>query len=123
MRTIARFNKHVTNPAAMGLAAHLPSMAVIEHNGRKSGKSYQTPVTAFVEDGVLSVVLNYGTESDWVRNVLSAGSAVVVHQGKRYKLTAPRVIPIDSPDLPPGVRAIRVPAWSALHGTLTLTPV
>jgi deazaflavin-dependent oxidoreductase (nitroreductase family) len=44
-------------------------MALIEHNGRKSGRSYQPPVMAFVDGGEPSVVLNYGTESDWVRNV------------------------------------------------------
>jgi len=51
-------------------------MAVVEHRGRQSGKTYLTPVMAFVEDGGVSVVLNYGTKSDWVRNVESAGSAV-----------------------------------------------
>jgi deazaflavin-dependent oxidoreductase (nitroreductase family) len=95
-------------------------MAVIEHRGRKSGNSYQTPVMAFVEDGSVSVVLNYGAKSDWVRNVEAAGSATVVHQRKRYKLTDPRVVPIDSPELPPGVRSVGVSSRSALHGTLTL---
>ena len=90
MRYDPRVNKHVTNPVQKLWAPRLRHMAVIEHAGRKSGKSYQTPVMAFVEDGALSVVLNYGAQSDWVRNVQSAGYAVVVHQGKRYKLTAPR---------------------------------
>lgn len=118
MRTIARVNKHVTNPVQKLWAPRLRHMAVIEHAGRKSGNSYQTPVMAFVEDGALSVVLNYGAQSDWVRNVQSAGYAVVVYQGKRYKLTAPRVVPIDSPGLAPGVRAIGGPARTALHGIL-----
>jgi hypothetical protein len=67
MRTIARVNKHVTNPVQKLWAPRLRHMAVIEHAGRKSGKSYQTPVMAFVEDGALSVVLNYGPQSDWVQ--------------------------------------------------------
>jgi deazaflavin-dependent oxidoreductase (nitroreductase family) len=118
MRVIARFNKRATNPAAMGLASRLPYMAIIEHRGRRSGKSYQTPVMAFVEAGGLSVVLNYGMESDWVLNVQAAGSAEVVHRGQRYRLTDPRVIPIDSLDLPAAVRVVHTPAGSAFHGTL-----
>ncbi|WP_081661963.1 nitroreductase family deazaflavin-dependent oxidoreductase [Mycobacterium simiae] len=94
-------------------------MAIIEHTGRKSGKSYQTPVVAFVVGGTLSEVLNYGTKSDWVRNVESAGSAPVVHQGKRYELTSPRILPLDSAEPPPAVRVIRGPTRSALHATLT----
>jgi deazaflavin-dependent oxidoreductase (nitroreductase family) len=120
MRIIARFNRYVTNPVQRLWAPRLRYMAVIEHRGRKSGNSYQTPVMAFVEDGSVSVVLNYGAKSDWVRNVEAAGSAVVVHQRKRYKLTDPRVVPIDSPELPPGVRSVGVSSRSALHGTLTL---
>jgi deazaflavin-dependent oxidoreductase (nitroreductase family) len=119
MRVVARVNKRVTNPIVQQWAPRLSHMAVIEHNGRKSGKSYQTPVMAFVEDGKISVVLNYGSESDWVRNVQTAGSAVVVYRGQRYQLTGPRVIPIDSADLPPAVRVIRASARNALHGTLT----
>jgi deazaflavin-dependent oxidoreductase (nitroreductase family) len=121
LRILAEFNRYVTNPAAQKLLVpRLNHMAVIEHRGRKSGKNYQTPVMAFVENGGFSVVLNYGAEADWVRNVLEEGSAVVVHQSKRYKLSAPRVLPVDSPELPTGVRGVGVSERSALHGTLTL---
>lgn len=39
MRLIARFNKYVTNPLQRLWAPRLPYMAVIEHTGRKSGRS------------------------------------------------------------------------------------
>jgi hypothetical protein len=73
---------------------------------------------AFIESGRLSVVLNYGERCDWVRNVMAAGSAVVVNQGNRYTLSDPHVIPLDSPELPAGVQAINIPERRALHGTL-----
>lgn len=120
MRVIAKLNKRVTNPVQRLWAPRLPYMAVIEHTGRKSGNTYRTPVMAFVDGGALSVVLNYGATSDWVRNVQATGSAGVVHRGKHYRLTDPRVIPVDSLELPSGVRAIGTSARSALHGTLTL---
>ncbi len=93
MRVIAHFNKYVTNPLQRLWAPWLPYMAVIEHTGRKSGNPYRTPVMAFIDDKSVSVVLNYGEKSDWVRNVQAAGSAGVVHRGRRYQLTNPRIIP------------------------------
>jgi deazaflavin-dependent oxidoreductase (nitroreductase family) len=91
-------------------------MAVIEHRGRSSGKRYRTPVMAFVEDGEFIVVLNYGTQSDWFRNVEAAGSAEVLHRGKRFRLTQPRVIPVDSARLAAVLATGKT--RSALQGTL-----
>jgi hypothetical protein len=69
-----------------------------------------------VADGEFVVVLNYGTQSDWVRNVEAAGSAGVLHRGKRFRLTQPRVIPIESAGLAAAIATGK--AWSALQGTL-----
>jgi deazaflavin-dependent oxidoreductase (nitroreductase family) len=118
MRVLARLNRYVTNPVVMLVAPRVRHMAVIEHQGRKSGRSYETPVMAFVEDGRISVVLNYGAKSDWVRNLESAGSAFVVHRGSRYALSDPQVLPLDSPALPEAVRAVGVSARSVFHGTV-----
>lgn len=92
MRLVAHFNKYVTNPVQRLWASRVPYMAVIEHTGRKSGRSYRTPVMAFIGDGAMTVVPNYGKYSDWVRNVQAAGSAEVVHRGTRYQLTAPQIV-------------------------------
>jgi deazaflavin-dependent oxidoreductase (nitroreductase family) len=105
MRVIARINKYLTNPIQRRWAALLPYMAVIEHRGRVSQRVYRTPVMAFLDGGGLSVVLNYGEESDWVRNVQAAQSAVVLHRGKSYRLVSPRIVPAAS--------------RTELHGTLT----
>ncbi|MDT5080257.1 MAG: hypothetical protein QOJ80_4894 [Mycobacterium sp.] len=113
---MARFHKWVSNPVLRLWATRMPKMAVIEHRGRRSGKRYRTPVMAFVADGEFVVVLNYGTQSDWVRNVEAAGSAGVLHRGKRFRLTQPRVIPIESAGLAAAIATGK--AWSALQGTL-----
>ena len=96
MRMIARFNKFVTNPVLRLCAPHLRHMAVIEHRGRTSGRHYRTPVMAFVGDGHLCVVLNYGERSDWVLNVTAADSAEVVNRGTRYILRSPQILPMGS---------------------------
>lgn len=119
MRTIARFNKHVTNRVQRAWAPRLRHAAVIEHVGRKSGRCFQTPVMAFVEDGTVTVVLNYGVNSDWVRNVRAAGSAVVVHRGNRFRLSDPRLVSTGSADVPPAVRTGTATTRSALVATLS----
>jgi deazaflavin-dependent oxidoreductase (nitroreductase family) len=116
MRRLARFHKWVSNPVLRLWATRMPKMAVIEHRGRRSGKRYRTPVMAFVVDGEFVVVLNYGTQSDWVRNVEAAGWAGVLHRGKRFRLTHPRVVPIESAGLAAAIATGK--AWSALQGTL-----
>jgi hypothetical protein len=38
------------------------------------------------------IVLMYGSDSQWVRNVLAAGAADVLTQGRRIHLVGPEVI-------------------------------
>ena len=75
-----------------GCSRRAANMAVIDHIGRKSGRAYQTPVMVFVSDETLWVVLNHGSDSDWVQNVLSADGAWAVHRGRRHRLSGPRLI-------------------------------
>lgn len=46
-RTMARFNKIVTNRVATPFAQLLPGLAVVEHRGRRSGRVFRTPVLLF----------------------------------------------------------------------------
>jgi deazaflavin-dependent oxidoreductase (nitroreductase family) len=118
MRIVARVNKYVTNPAQRFLAPRLRYMAVIEHRGRKSGRRYRTPVMALVEDGTLTVVLNYGAQSDWVRNVEAAGRATVIHRNTRFQLTSPRILPTDSPEVIARVRGVGGASRHVMQGIL-----
>lgn len=117
-KALARFNKVVTNPIQRQWAPHLPPFAMIEHVGRKTGKKYSIPVLAFVERDKVTIILTYGRHTDWVRNVQAAGSFGLIRKDRHYRVTGPRVVPSDSPDL---ARAARIPALlfeSALLGTL-----
>ncbi|MCP2336210.1 nitroreductase family deazaflavin-dependent oxidoreductase [Actinomadura rupiterrae] len=117
MRAIARFNKYATNPVQRLWAPRLRNYAVIEHKGRKSGRVYETPVMVLIADDQVLVMLNYGPDADWVRNIQAAGTAVMVHRGKRYDLRDPRVLPADSPDLPAALRVSGAPDRTALIST------
>jgi deazaflavin-dependent oxidoreductase (nitroreductase family) len=90
---VRTFNKYVLNPAMLQLAGRKHWYAsVIRHTGRKSGRSYVTPVVADpVSDGFV-VPLPYGTGVDWVRNVLAAGRATITSTGSTYDVVAPEII-------------------------------
>ena len=86
------FNKHVLNPAMTLAGRKHWYAAVIRHTGRRSGKSFATPVVADrVADGFI-LPLPYGTGVDWLRNVLAAGRASVMVGGETFDVTGPEVI-------------------------------
>jgi len=65
---------------------------VITHVGRSSAKTYHTPLDAHpIEDGYIFILM-YGAGSDWVKNVLAAGTATLNVGSKEVELTTPRVI-------------------------------
>jgi deazaflavin-dependent oxidoreductase (nitroreductase family) len=90
-RTVARFNKRVNNPIQLSWAWLLPPWAVVIHRGRKSGREYRTPLVAFRSGDRLLVSVLYGSESDWVRNLLAAEGGEIVRLGRTYRLLEPRL--------------------------------
>lgn len=93
---LARFNRHVTNPIQRLWAGWLPSFAIIEHVGRRSGKAYRTPVNAFTTevDGKpgFAVLLTYGPDRDWLKNLVAAGDGHLQRLGKTVGIADPRVV-------------------------------
>jgi deazaflavin-dependent oxidoreductase (nitroreductase family) len=91
-RAFARFNRTVANPVMRLAAGRLPPFAIIRHRGRVTGRNYATPVLAFgTNDGLVFGVL-YGTNSDWVNNLLAAGRAKVKRRGEAHQYEQPRLI-------------------------------
>ena len=88
---IARFNRRFTNRLTLRVAGYLPGFAIVNHLGRKSGHAYHTPVNAFRTDDGYIIALTYGSQSDWVKNVLAAGSCELQTRGRRVCLTNPRI--------------------------------
>jgi deazaflavin-dependent oxidoreductase (nitroreductase family) len=81
---LARFNKYVTNPVQRLWAGWLPGMAVLEHVGRTSGKPYRTPLIVFGTADGIAVLLTYGPDRDWLKNVRAAGTAQLLRHGRRF---------------------------------------
>jgi deazaflavin-dependent oxidoreductase (nitroreductase family) len=73
------------------IAGHLPGFGIVGHVGRRSGKTYHTPVNVFRTDDGYIIALTYGAQSDWVKNVLAAGSCELQTRGRRARLRNPRI--------------------------------
>ena len=91
-RTLARFNRVVTNRVFSPLAGRVPPFALVEHIGRRSGRRYRTVLWAFPRDAGLVIILTYGPSSDWVQNVLAAGSCRVKWVGRWRQFSSPELI-------------------------------
>jgi len=96
---LARFNRHVTNPIQRLWAGWAPSFAIIEHVGRRSGTRYRTPVSAFgtTVDGKpgIAVLLTYGPDRDWLKNLTAAGGGKMRRNGRTFVITDPKVVTRD----------------------------
>jgi deazaflavin-dependent oxidoreductase (nitroreductase family) len=68
--------------------------SVVGHAGRKSGKSYRTPVRAVATDDGFAIALPYGSASDWVKNVLANGTATIEYPGDTHAVDQPRIVPL-----------------------------
>lgn len=91
-RRVAAFNKRVTNPAARAIAPWLPSLGTLEHVGRKSGKRYRTPLLVFETADGYAILIGYGLQTDWLKNVLAGGPTVLHKRGRAITLVDPRVV-------------------------------
>jgi deazaflavin-dependent oxidoreductase (nitroreductase family) len=106
-KAVARFNNRVTNHVSRPLAGHVPGFAVVTHVGRRSGRTYHTPVNMFRDGERYVFALTYGADSQWVENVMAAGSCEVRTQGKTVRLCEPRIFTDPDRRLVPGpVRAV-----------------
>jgi deazaflavin-dependent oxidoreductase (nitroreductase family) len=106
-KRVARVNRVVTNRVAGHVAGWLPGFGIVQHRGRRSGRPYRTPINVFrVSDGYVAA-LSYGTDTDWVKNVLADGGCELEVRRRRVRLTDPRVVHDETRhDMPLGVRQL-----------------
>ena len=91
-RWVAAFNLKVTNRLTAPFVTWLPGFGVITHVGRKSGSLFRTPVNVFRIPGGFLIALTYGPNSQWVQNVLAAGSAKLETRRTNYRLSTPTLV-------------------------------
>lgn len=78
-----------------------PLYGVIEHRGRRSGKTFRTPVVVKPTADGFIVPMPYGERTDWYRNVLAAGGCVIRWNGRTYRVGEPELVR-DAPATAPG---------------------
>jgi deazaflavin-dependent oxidoreductase (nitroreductase family) len=83
-RAVARFNRRITNPLAIN--------GTLEHVGRKSGKTYQTPLNVFETADGFAIPVGYGTQSHWVQNALAGGPLTIHKAGRTVPVTNARMV-------------------------------
>jgi deazaflavin-dependent oxidoreductase (nitroreductase family) len=106
-KLVAALNKKATNHVTTPFARHLPGFAVVTHLGRRSGRSYRTPVNVFRRGDDYVFALTYGPDADWVRNVEAAGECDIESRGRTIHLVEPRRFTDPTGrDVPGPVRAI-----------------
>lgn len=94
-QTVLRTLTHATRPLAMRSAGKAGSKtAVIRHVGRRSGARYETPVVTAKHDDRFLIALPYGDRTDWMHNVLRAGTATLVANGQTYEVDQPEIVPM-----------------------------
>lgn len=89
---LARFNRYVTNPVQRLWAGWAPTMGMLEHVGRRSGTRYRTPLTVFSTVDGVAILLTYGPDRDWLKNLTASGSATMRRYGRSFAVTDPRVM-------------------------------
>jgi deazaflavin-dependent oxidoreductase (nitroreductase family) len=87
-------------------------MGILEHVGRKSGKQFRTPLTVFSTDDGVAILLTYGPNRDWLKNITAAGGARLRRYGKTLELTEPRVVP--KAEAAPSVKGLWRPIFARL---------
>ncbi len=82
------------NPLIVRLAGrrHFPMAAQLTHTGRRSGRTYVTPIGARRAGDQVLIPLTFGNQSDWSRNVLAAGRCSLRLEGVDYQASAPALV-------------------------------
>jgi deazaflavin-dependent oxidoreductase (nitroreductase family) len=94
---VRRFNRSAANKVVVQYAGTPGAYAsIIRHRGRRSGASYETPIVPVATADGFVIALPYGPDTDWVKNLLAAGSAELVTEGATHAVDQPEVVDIDT---------------------------
>jgi len=92
-RRLRTFVKHIINPVLRNAArsSHGP-FALLRHVGRKSGKQFEIPIMVWrMTDGFV-IVLTYGPNTDWLRNLQAADQGSLRWHKQEYVFKKPEFI-------------------------------
>jgi deazaflavin-dependent oxidoreductase (nitroreductase family) len=91
MRFLRPFTTRVFNPIFRPLAGWLPGFGILTYTGRKTGRRYRTPINVFRRGDEYIFALTYGSDVQWVKNVVAAGGCQIRVRGRDIRLVDPEV--------------------------------
>jgi deazaflavin-dependent oxidoreductase (nitroreductase family) len=91
IRFLRPFTTHVFNPFSRLFVRWLPTFGILRYRGRRTGRTYRTPMNAFRHGDSYVFALTYGSDVHWVRNVLTAGEAELEVGRRRIRLREPEL--------------------------------
>ena len=98
---VNRYLNRLTRP----MATRLPGFAILTHRGRTTGRTYRTPINVFHRGDDYFFFLTYGSDVQWVKNVLAGGSCSIETRGRVVELVEPELI--TDPELGPAPAPVR----------------
>jgi deazaflavin-dependent oxidoreductase (nitroreductase family) len=91
MTFLRPFTTRLFNPLSRHFAGWLPGFGIVSCVGRKSGRLYRVPLNVFKRGDMHVFALTYGSEVDWVKNVLAAGECDLRTRGRDVHLVEPEL--------------------------------
>lgn len=94
IRALLRAGTRHLNPLMLSLAGRrrMPMLAVIHHRGRRSGRSYATPLAARPTIDGFVIPLTFGVQADWFRNVQAEGGCIIQWKGVNHPVIDPEIV-------------------------------
>jgi deazaflavin-dependent oxidoreductase (nitroreductase family) len=92
-RALTQRTRGRINTVALRFAGRA-AFADLEHVGRRSGRVHHTPLRAFRVHDKVVIGVNFGRESDWLKNIQAAGSCRMRLGNEQLELGAPEVVPV-----------------------------
>jgi deazaflavin-dependent oxidoreductase (nitroreductase family) len=80
--------KHTLNPLTLRAARRgRGPFSIVTSVGRKTGKTYETPIIVQPTEGGFMIELTYGDRVHWYRNIVAAGGCKLTYKGIEYDFT------------------------------------
>ncbi len=91
LQFIRPFTTHVFNRFSRLFAGRLPGFGILRYRGRKTGKVYRTPMNVFRKGDEYVFALTYGSDVQWVKNIVASGETELETRGRTVHLVDPRL--------------------------------
>jgi deazaflavin-dependent oxidoreductase (nitroreductase family) len=92
MWSVRPLTMRLVNPVTRLFAGRMPGFGLLTYRGRTTGRIYHLPINVFQRGEHYIFVLTYGSESQWVKNVLAAGGCEIQVRGRDVRLVQPELI-------------------------------